>query len=185
MNEFRLNKVDKQYLLILARQSILDHLKGVKSTGKMHMQPGNSMMAETGAFVTLRKKGKLRGCIGTFGNKDPLYKVIQNMAIAAATNDHRFEPVTLEELDQLHIEISVLTPLKLINNIDEIELGRHGIYIKQAYHSGTFLPQVATDTGWTLEEFLGHCSRDKAHIGWTGWKNANIYTYEALVFEEE
>jgi AMMECR1 domain-containing protein len=74
--------------------------------------------------------------------------------------------------------------LKKINDISEIELGKHGIYIKKGYYSGTFLPQVATKTGWTLEEFLGHCARDKAHIGWDGWKDAEIYTYEAIVFSE-
>jgi AMMECR1 domain-containing protein len=64
-------------------------------------------------------------------------------------------------------------------------LGKHGIYIKKDYNSGTFLPQVATQTGWSLEEFLGHCSKDKAGIGWNGWKDAEIYIYEALIFSEK
>jgi AMMECR1 domain-containing protein len=75
--------------------------------------------------------------------------------------------------------------MKKINSIDEIELGKHGIYIKQGYNSGTFLPQVAESTGWNLEEFLGHCARDKARIGWDGWKTADIYTYEAIIFDEK
>jgi AMMECR1 domain-containing protein len=74
--------------------------------------------------------------------------------------------------------------MRKINSIAEFELGRHGIYIRQGRHSGTFLPQVAHDTGWSTEEFLGHCARDKAGIGWEGWKDAELYVYEALVFAE-
>jgi hypothetical protein len=75
--------------------------------------------------------------------------------------------------------------MRKIKNISEIQLGKHGIYIKKGFSGGTFLPQVATETGWTLDEFLGHCARDKAGIGWTGWKDADIYIYEALIFEED
>jgi hypothetical protein len=88
------------------------------------------------------------------------------------------------ELKNIEIEISVLTPLKKISSIDEIEMGKHGIWIKKGYRSGTFLPQVATETGWSKEEFLGHCARDKAGIGWEGWKDAELFTYEANVFNE-
>jgi hypothetical protein len=107
------------------------------------------------------------------------------MAIAAATHDNRFEPVSADEIDQIDIEISILTPLKKISSIDQIQLGKHGIYIKKGLNSGTFLPQVASETKWTKEDFLGHCSRDKAGIGWDGWKNAELYTYEAIVFNEK
>ncbi|KPL12765.1 MAG: hypothetical protein AMS26_16430, partial [Bacteroides sp. SM23_62] len=104
--------------------------------------------------------------------------------ISASTKDYRFKPVTPAELDEIELEISVLTPLIRIQDPSEIMLGLHGIYIKKGAKSGTFLPQVATQTGWTLEEFLGHCARDKVHIGWYGWKDAEIYTYEALIFSE-
>ena len=106
------------------------------------------------------------------------------MAVAAATQDYRFPKVDESELDEIHIEISVLTPMKKIDDINEIELGKHGIYIKKGMLSGTFLPQVATQTGWDLEQFLGHCSQDKAHLGWDGWKDAEVFIYEAIVFEE-
>ena len=106
------------------------------------------------------------------------------MAIASATEDSRFLPVTAKEIDKLEIEISVLSPMKKIFSVDEIVLGKHGIYIKKGYYSGTFLPQVATETGWSKEEFLGHCARDKAGLGWDGWKDADIFTYEACVFGE-
>jgi AMMECR1 domain-containing protein len=78
----------------------------------------------------------------------------------------------------------VLGPMKKINDINEIVLGRHGIYIKKDFRSGTMLPQVATENGWTVEQFLGYTSRDKAGIGWDGWKEADIYIYEGLVLEE-
>jgi len=106
------------------------------------------------------------------------------MAVASATQDYRFTPVQANEIEGLEIEISVLSPMKRITDIDEIILGRHGIYIKKGNAAGTFLPQVASETGWTKEEFLGHCARDKAGIGWDGWKDAEIYTYEAIVFSE-
>ena len=106
------------------------------------------------------------------------------MAVAASTEDSRFEPVKAAEISSLEIEISVLSPLKKINSPNEIMIGKHGIYVKKGYHSGTFLPQVATEAGWNREEFLGHCSRDKAGIGWDGWKGAELFTYEACVFSE-
>jgi hypothetical protein len=93
--------------------------------------------------------------------------------------------VSPEELDKLEIEISVLTPMRKITSIDEITMGKHGIYIKKGSNGGTFLPQVAAETGWSKEEFLGHCAQDKAGIGWDGWKDAEIYVYETLVFREK
>ena len=107
------------------------------------------------------------------------------MTIAAATRDHRFALVEKPELKYIEIEISVLSPLRKISSIDEFELGKHGIYMKKDGHSGTFLPQVADDSGWTTEEFLGHCARDKAGIGWDGWKEAELFVYEAIIFREK
>jgi AmmeMemoRadiSam system protein A len=138
-----------------------------------------------GAFVTLKEAGSLRGCIGHFGGDTPLYKLVEQMASAAAFEDPRFIPLRQPELDSIDIEISVLSPLKRIHGIDEFTLGKQGIYVKKGYHSGTFLPQVADDTHWTKEEFLGHCAQDKAGIGWDGWKTAELYTYEAVVFGEK
>ena len=106
------------------------------------------------------------------------------MAIAAATQDYRFDPVLSGEVDDIEIEISVLTPLKRIKSADEFVLGKQGIYIKKGNQTGTFLPQVADTTGWNKVEFLSHCAQDKAGIGWNGWKSAELYTYEALVFKE-
>jgi AmmeMemoRadiSam system protein B/AmmeMemoRadiSam system protein A len=137
-----------------------------------------------GAFVSLYKQKELRGCIGRFVSPGSLYEVIRELTISAASEDPRFAPVSPAELAEIEIEISVLTPLRRIQSIDEIELGRHGVYIIDGSRGGTFLPQVAQKTGWTKEEFLGHCARDKVGIGWYGWKNADIYVYEATVFGE-
>ena len=91
-------------------------------------------------------------------------------------------PVTSDELADIDIEISVLSPMRRIQSIDELQLHRHGIYIKKGYRSGTFLPQVADEVNWTKEEFLGPCAQDKAGIGWDGWRDAELYVYEAIVF---
>jgi len=182
--DIRITAEDKLALLKLARESITRYLIHTKNETTV---PGSSviMKEHLGAFVTLKKEGKLRGCIGRFDPSTPLYQTITEMAVAAATHDSRFEPVKTNELDQVEIEISILTPLNKIESIDEIQPGKHGIYIKKGIFSGTFLPQVASETGWTKEEFLGHCSRDKAGIGWDGWKTAELYTYEAIIFGEK
>lgn len=181
---FFLTSSDKDYLLKLARKTITDYIKkGIAPDVEMN---GLSATLKTpcGAFVTLNKDGRLRGCIGRFDAEQPLWKVVQLMAVAAATQDYRFSPVAANEIGELEIEISVLTPLKKIKSADEFILGKQGIYIKKGNQSGTFLPQVAVQTGWSKDEFLGHCAQDKAGIGWSGWKSAELFTYEALVFGE-
>ena len=137
-----------------------------------------------GAFVTLKTDGNLRGCIGRFISSDPLYEVVNASAVSSAFEDPRFTPLTAQEYEKVDIEITVLGPMKKIKSINEIILGKHGIYIKKDFRSGTMLPQVATEYGWTVEEFLGHTSRDKAGLGWDGWKDAEIYIYDGLVLEE-
>lgn len=183
-NNFELNNEEKKYLLQLARNTIVEYIDNNKIPKIDKNELTDNIKANCGAFVTLHIDGKLRGCIGRFGESQPLYEVVQEMAISSATQDSRFARVTKEEIPSLDIEISVLTPLIKINSIDEFELGKHGIYIKKGMDSGTFLPQVANDTKWTKEEFLGHCARDKAGIGWFGWQDADLYTYEAIIFSE-
>ena len=135
-----------------------------------------------GAFVSLNKHGRLRGCIGHFGEDMPLYKTVSQMAKAAAFEDPRFPAVNITELPDIDIEISVLTPMKRIHSIDKFQLGKQGIYMRKGNRAGTFLPQVADEVSWTKEEFLGHCAQDKAGIGWEGWRTAELYTYEAIIF---
>jgi len=176
---------EKKELLAIARNTIETYLKTGKTSEVNPKDITPAMRENCGAFVTLHKDGALRGCIGRFSASEPLYKVVQQMAISAATEDNRFSVVTIDEMKDIDLEISVLTPMQKINSIDEIEMGRHGIYIKKGFYSGTFLPQVATETGWSKEEFLGYCSKNKAGLGWDGWKEADIYIYEALVFSEK
>lgn len=182
---FNLSDVEKKKLLTIARQTIEQYLQNKKIPEINKNELPKALLANCGAFVTLTKAGELRGCIGNFTSNEALYEVVQQMAVSAATQDPRFPEVEKSEVPQLRIEISVLTPMKRIHSIDEIILGKHGIYIKKGFRSGTFLPQVAKSTGWSKEEFLGHCARDKAGIGWDGWKDAELYTYEAYVFSEE
>lgn len=183
-SDFSLTSKDKTELLKIARITIENQLRNKRVMPVDETALSDALKAKCGAFVTLHKKGQLRGCIGRFSAEEPLYKVVQEMALAAAFQDTRFYPVELNEMKDIEIEISVLTPLKRIKSIDEFEMGKHGIYMIKGYRSGTFLPQVAKETNWSKEEFLGHCARDKAGIGWDGWKDAELYTYEALVFSE-
>lgn len=182
--DFQLTDADKIRLLEIARSTVNGYIRTRKVPEPDTAGFPENLKLHAGAFVTLKKGGALRGCIGRFTADIPLYKVIQEMAVASSTQDYRFSPVQAKEIDELEIEISVLSPMKRISGPGELELGRDGIYIKKGNASGTFLPQVAKETGWTKEEFLGHCARDKAGIGWDGWKDAELYTYEAVVFSE-
>ena len=181
--DFVLSDGDKKKLKEIALQSIKDSLDGKSVTVRDSLLKDDPMLSKKcGAFVSLHKHGHLRGCIGHFGEDTPLYEIVAEMARAAAFEDPRFMPVSREELDAIDIEISVLTPMRRIQSLDEFELHRHGIYIRKGYRSGTFLPQVADEVNWTKEEFVGHCSQDKAGLGWNGWKDAELYVYEAIVF---
>ncbi len=184
-SQFKLSENDKKELLKIARTTLNSYISDNKIPDLVTQDYSNDIKIPCGAFVTLNKKNQLRGCIGKFDATEPLYKVIQQMTIASATQDPRFAPVKKSELHDIEIEISVLTPMQKIDSTAQIRLGRDGIYIKKGNRTGTFLPQVAEETGWTLQEFLGHCARDKAGLGWDGWKDADIYTYQAEVFEEK
>lgn len=184
-NEFTLSDVEKEKLLQIARNTMESYISNRFIPQIDSSALSEKLKANCGAFVSLHKKGALRGCIGQFTAKKPLYQIVQDMVIAASTQDSRFSRVISSEFPGIDIEISVLSPLRKIESIDEITLGKHGIYIIKGNSSGTFLPQVATETGWTKEEFLGHCAKDKAGIGWSGWKDAEIYIYTAVVFGEK
>ncbi len=183
--QFQLTPREKRALLAIAREALTEHLSSGMvpevSSGRLTA----ALRTPCGAFVTLQKHGQLRGCIGRFDAAEPLHSVVQQMAVAAGTQDYRFTPVQKSELASLEFEISVLTPLRRISSPEEIEMGKHGIYIRKGGRSGTFLPQVAKETGWSRDEFLGHCAQDKAGLGWDGWKDAELYVYEAIVFSEK
>ena len=180
--EFVLSDEEKKILKEIAFTSIKDSLAGKPVAQPILNSQYPVLNSKCGAFVSLHKQGRLRGCIGHFGEDVPLHEIVAEMARAAAFEDPRFMPVTKDELEDIDIEISVLTPMRRIQSLDEFELHRHGIYIRRGYHSGTFLPQVADEVNWTKEEFVSHCAQDKAGIGWDGWRDAELYVYEAIVF---
>ena len=177
---FSLSSDEKRMLKKIAYESIKDSLEGKGISRLSHLT--DNLLAKCGAFVSLHKQNRLRGCIGHFGEDVPLHEIVAEMARAAAFEDPRFVPVSHEELDDIDIEISVLTPMRRIQSLDEFEMHRHGIYIRKGYRSGTFLPQVADEVNWTKEEFVSHCAQDKAGLGWEGWRDAELYVYEAIVF---
>ncbi len=138
-----------------------------------------------GAFVTLHKNKQLRGCIGYVQAVKPLLETIMEMAEAAALRDPRFDPVEKHEVDDLEIEISVLTPMHRLSSIEEIHIGEHGLYIEKGYRRGLLLPQVATENEWDVETFLQHTCI-KAGLKESAWKdqNADIFIFSAQIFTE-
>jgi len=180
-----LTENDKKLLLSLARESIVDTIAPERSRKKQPPHSTESLQLNCGAFVSLYVKEKLRGCIGTFSEEVTISQNVKKMALSAAISDNRFTPVGAKELDELKIEISVLTPRERIHDINDIILGKHGIYMKHGLNRGTLLPQVAVNQNWTVREFLGNCAKYKAGIGWDGWRSADLYTYEALVFSSD
>ncbi|MDD4980845.1 MAG: AmmeMemoRadiSam system protein B [Candidatus Omnitrophica bacterium] len=180
-----LNKEQRKKLLGIARKSIEAYLKGGKKLQLNETDP--VLLKEIGAFVTLHERAQLRGCIGNIIGRGPLYLTIRDMAVEAATGDPRFQPMKPDELKDVEIEISVLSPLKRITSIDEIQLGTHGVLIRRDFASGIFLPQVATETGWPKEEFLSNLCSHKAGLEPDAWKDkaTEIYIFSAEVFSEK
>lgn len=183
--EVGLSEKDKETLMHIARATIEHKVEGKKLP---EFEVDSPILKEKrGAFVTIHKQGRLRGCIGYIEAIKPLWITIQEMAEAAALNDPRFPPVSSEELPLLDLEISVLTPLRRIKDVNEIQIGKHGIVLKKGYHQGVFLPQVATEQGWDRTTFLNEiCYKAGIHDKncWKG-EDAEIYIFSAEVFEEK
>lgn len=176
-----LSEEEKKTLHHIAKTVIENKLKG-KPVPEFKID-SPILKENRGAFVTINKRGQLRGCIGYIEAYKPLHRTIEEMAEAAAFRDPRFPPVTERELPELEIEISVLTPLRRINDIKEIEVGKHGIYIKKGWHSGLLLPQVATEYDWDRQTFLEHTCL-KAGLPTNSWKDEDteIYIFSADIF---
>ncbi len=176
-----LTPAEKQELHRIARTTIEKLVRGEAPPRFTPLTP--ALREKRGAFVTLKKHGRLRGCIGYIQAIKPLYLTIEEMAKAAAFNDPRFPSLTAAELADVEIEISALTPLHKINDIKEIEVGKHGIYIKQGLHSGLLLPQVATDNHWDRLTFLKQTC-GKAGLAPDAWqdKDTEIYIFSADIF---
>jgi len=149
---------------------------------------GGVLAEERGCFVTLTNRGRLRGCIGTFRPHAPLGEMVIEMAAAAATQDPRFtyNPITPAELPELTIEVSVLSPLQETDEPEKLALGVHGIYIVRGGYSGCFLPEVATDQGWGVEEFLDQCCVGKAGLEAGAWRDpeTKVYLFSSEKFEQ-
>lgn len=175
---------EKQNLLALARWAIGKKLKTGGPEPKV--EPTPVLSAERGVFVSLHKRGRLRGCIGNFSSATPLTLNVEDMARAAAFEDPRFPPLGPEELAEVDLEISVLTPMRRIKNLEEIEVGRHGIYITQGSCRGVLLPQVATEQGWDRDAFLENTCL-KAGLGPDCWQDreTEIHIFSAEVFGEK
>ncbi len=175
----------KQILLEIARRSIEAAVK--QEPCPQFSCEHQELQRKGGAFVTLKTRGQLRGCIGRFASNIPLYQLVSEMAVSAATEDPRFEfhRISPAELDHLEIEISVLSPLKLIEKPLDFELGKHGIFVKKGHQTGCFLPQVAIETGWSKEEFLSHCCSGKAGLPANAWKypDVEIYIFTTEIIE--
>jgi len=179
---FHFTEEEKRCMVATARSSIRTALR--LEDGGNATPVGILKEKGYGVFVTLHLDGRLRGCIGRFTSSSSLHDTIWEMARSAAFSDPRFPSLSRNEAGRVEIEISVLSPLKKIRSIDEFKLGRDGIYMIKGSRHGTFLPQVAEETGWSTEEFLGYCARDKAGIGYDGWKDAELYTYQTEVVKE-
>ena len=180
-----LNTQERKRLLEIARKSIEVYLKEGKRPEFQEKDP--VLLKEMGAFVTLHEHGELRGCIGNLAAAGALYLTIRDMAIEAAVGDPRFSPLTLSELNDVEIEISVLSPFEKIDSPDKIQLGVHGVLVKRGFNSGVFLPQVAAETGWSKEEFLSYLCSNKAGLAADAWKDKStqLYIFTAEVFSEK
>ncbi|MDE3155927.1 MAG: AmmeMemoRadiSam system protein A [Acidobacteriota bacterium] len=177
-----LTPTQRSALLGLARGAIAAHLarQPLPVVDPSSGLPG----LRGGAFVTLRRGGDLRGCIGSPESDEPLVETIMQCAIASATSDPRFDPVTASEFLRLEIEVSVLTPIEPVDDVSSIEVGRHGLIAEQHGRRGLLLPQVATEWGWDREMFLAQTCV-KAGLRPDAWRHgARLYRFEAEVFAE-
>ncbi|OGX08003.1 MAG: hypothetical protein A2Y06_00915 [Omnitrophica WOR_2 bacterium GWA2_37_7] len=180
-----LSEEQKKRLMFIARKTVDEYVRNKKKLDFVENDP--RLKQAEGAFVTLKKNGQLRGCIGNIIAQGPLYLTVRNMAIAAASQDHRFTPVTVKELEDIEIDISVLTKPRVVKSASEIVMGKHGVIVSRGpFNQGVFLPQVATETGWSKEKFLSELCSQKAQLPPDSWKDpaTKLEVFEAIVFEE-
>ena len=182
-----MDEKQKKTLLKIAKDSISAAVS-IKNV-EMPQCVDKELCNKQGCFVTIKNHGNLRGCIGQFTSDIPLYQLVCKMAVASATQDSRFahDPITPDELEDLTIEISVLSPLEKTDDPLSLRLGTDGIYITRGGRSGCFLPQVATETGWNRQEYLSYCCRHKAFLPPDAWKDpeTEVYLFTADAFESE
>jgi AmmeMemoRadiSam system protein A len=180
-----LSAEERDELLRVARRSLDEHFAG---RGPLRPEPTTPTLGEKrGAFVTLHRArgGDLRGCVGMMRSEESLVRTVARMAVAAATEDGRFDPVTVEELAELHLEISALGPMRPIRP-EEVEVGRHGLLISHEGRRGVLLPQVPVEHEWDRETFLDHTCLKAGLLPGT-WKEESVelLSFTAEVFGEE
>ncbi len=181
--ERKLGKSQRLFLLKIAREAIRSELEGEALALPQVSDP--ALLEYRGAFVTLHIRGRLRGCIGVFEARKPLYEIVADMAVSAAFKDPRFRPLTPAEFPEIEIEISALTPLRPIKDVEEIQVGRHGIYIIHGPYRGVLLPQVATEHGWDRATFLDQtCMKAGLYPGCWKHPETRIYVFSAEIFSE-
>ena len=181
--EDELSSAEQNILLGIARQAIENEL--TKGGNTLPPREERRLNYKNGCFVTLKKQQELRGCIGNFQSSLPLFKEVAEMAVAAAFKDPRFYPLEADELKDINIEISVLSPLRKIESIDEIEVGKHGLYLERDFFRGVLLPQVAVEHHWNKETFLQQTCL-KAGLPAQAWQDGDtdIYIFSAQIFSE-
>ncbi len=178
---FCVSKDEQHRLLHTARESIRAAFRDGEGA---YPEPTENLMTACGAFVTLRKEGALRGCIGNVTPEQPLFEAVKDLARSSAFRDPRFPPLGKDELEHVDIEISVLTPLEPIAP-EEVEVGTHGLLIRSGLRSGLLLPQVPVEQGWNREEFLSRTC-NKAGLPGTCWQDSDteLLSFTAIVFSE-
>ncbi len=185
MDYVKLTENEKKELLRSARSAI-EYYFDRKDINEIKTSEKRLYELKLGCFVTLKKHHSLRGCIGTFSSRENLFDNVKKMAVASAFEDPRFDRLDKKELNDVCIEISVLYPLIKVNSLNEIQVGRDGLYVVYNYYSGVLLPQVATEYGWNRDEFLSHTCQ-KAGLPGDAWKRfpIEIYRFEAEIFNEQ
>jgi AmmeMemoRadiSam system protein A len=184
-SDFKLTKSEQKELIQIARESVEEMVQS-NNLIELNNSEFESLNLDRGAFVTLKKSGQLRGCIGYTSAVQPLNLTIRNAAVSAAVKDYRFQPVKESELKDIHYEISVLSPFRLITDINQIKIGKHGLFIKYNSSEGLLLPQVAVENNWDITTFLQQTCR-KAGLHHNSWKdeNTDIFKFSAFVFGED
>ncbi len=181
-----MDEKQKNILLKTAKNAVTAAIKNQNTEPPKSSDP--VLNQKCGCFVTLKTDGNLRGCLGQFTSDEPIIQLIAETAQSSATRDPRFvsERIKPEELNDLNIEISVLSPLEKTDQPQDLRLGTDGIYITDGKRSGCFLPQVATETGWNTQEFLSFCCSHKAGLAPEAWKSpeVDVYLFSAEVFSK-
>jgi AmmeMemoRadiSam system protein A len=185
----RLGEECRRKLLALARSTIRRYLSGERGedlssyVAPAELPPDSKLRA--GAFVTLKREGRLRGCIGSIYPHQPLWEAVVGNAIHSAVHDRRFSAVEKSELDAIDIEVSVLTPPREVGGPEEFDVGAHGIIIEKEGRRAVFLPQVAPEQGWDREQTLSHLAV-KAGLPSDAWREGTrFWVFEAQVFGEK